>query len=317
MGEDQPERRLVLENLSPLELRGVLSNFATGVAVVTTHGPHGPVGMAVNSFTSVSLEPPLVLFCAGVTSTTWPVIEKTGQFCVNILGAAQDGLARRFARVGVDRFAGVGWQPSPADNPVLEGAEAWLDCRLDSTCPAGDHTVVIGRVEHAGVEPTPHGPLVFYRRRYARVWGEGVSARPVASIRAAVQERLACLPQSALPSTRVREAIDAHLHAVIDVAPEMKMIIGNLRNAPESVRAEIRVEERAYGEVWDDLLASAREQGWMPETLSPSIARMIVIGALNTVVEWWNPDKSSVNELAYTVCELLSSALSGADSKEQ
>ena len=303
----------MLEHLSPLELRGVLSNFATGVAVVTSHASRGPAGMAVNSFTSVSLEPPLVLFCAGVTSTTWPLIEQAGQFCVNILGAAQDDLARRFAEVGADRFAGVSWQLSPAGNPVLDGTAAWLDCQLDSTTPAGDHTVVIGRVERAGVERTPHGPLVFYRRRYARVWGEGVSARPVANIRAAVQERLACLPASANPGTRVQEAIDAHLRAVIELAPEMKMIIGNLRNAPDSVRAEIRVEERAYGEIWDELLATAQEQGWMSKALSPSITRMIVIGALNTVVEWWNPAKSSLEELAYTVRELLSAALSGAE----
>ncbi len=156
--------------------RQVMGHFATGVTVVTGGGAGsgddnggGPVGLSVNSFTSVSIDPPLVAFCVGRTSTTWPRIRATGRFTVNILSADQEEVSRRFASTtsGSDRFEGIGWHPSPAGSPVVEGALGWIDATVEAEHVAGDHVLVIGRV--TGMEVAREGaPLVFYRGGYGR-----------------------------------------------------------------------------------------------------------------------------------------------------
>ena len=155
--------------------RQVLGHFATGVTVITgvdpglDEGRGGPVGLSVNSFTSVSLEPPLVAFSVNRASTTWPRIRATGRFTVNILGADQEVVSRRFASppgVG-DRFEGTGWHPSPSGTPVLDGALAWIDATIEAEHDAGDHLMVIGRVSGLDVEGEG-APLVFYRGGYGR-----------------------------------------------------------------------------------------------------------------------------------------------------
>ena len=146
--------------------RRVLGQFPTGVAVVTAIGRDGqPVGMAVGSFTSVSLEPPLVGFLPAVTSKTWPEIETSGRFCVNILSAQQESLCRTFSRSGADKFAGVSWDASPNGSPILADALAWIDCRLERVDPAGDHYIVLGAVTDMQVQGGA-GPLVFFRGGY-------------------------------------------------------------------------------------------------------------------------------------------------------
>ncbi len=147
--------------------RQVLGHFATGVTVVTGDDGGAPVGLSVNSFTSVSLDPPLVAFCVTRTSTTWPRIRATGRFTVNILSADQEAVSRRFASAGADRFEGIGWHSSPAGSPVVEGALAWIDATVEAEYEAGDHVMVIGEV--AGLEVAHEGPpLVFYRGGYGR-----------------------------------------------------------------------------------------------------------------------------------------------------
>lgn len=146
------------------ELRGVMACFATGVVVVTADRPDGPVGMAVNSFVSVSLDPPLVLFCAAHTSSTWPAIRAAGHFCANVLAAGQEELARAFARKG-DRFAGVAHTPGVTGAPVLRDVHAHVECKIVDTYEAGDHTVVLGRVVDLGAD-TEAAPLLFYRSSY-------------------------------------------------------------------------------------------------------------------------------------------------------
>jgi flavin reductase (DIM6/NTAB) family NADH-FMN oxidoreductase RutF len=148
--------------------RQVLGHFPTGVTVITAGSDEGPVGLCVGSFTSVSLEPPLVAFCAGDTSTSYPHIEAAGHYCVNILGEDQEETARVFAGKGDDKFAGIGWHPSPVTGaPVLDGVLAWIDCDIDAVHGAGDHWIVVGRVldleiGHEG------GPLVFFRGGFGR-----------------------------------------------------------------------------------------------------------------------------------------------------
>ncbi|MET7999566.1 flavin reductase family protein [Nonomuraea glycinis] len=146
------------------DLRSAMGCFATGVVVITATLPDGPVGMAVNSFVSVSLNPPLVLFCAGNTSTTWPAINAAGHFCANVLSADQEALARAFARKG-DRFAGVTHTPGVTGAPVLEAVHAHLECKIVDTYDAGDHTVVIGRVVDLDTDQRA-APLLFYRSAY-------------------------------------------------------------------------------------------------------------------------------------------------------
>ena len=147
--------------------RQVLGHFATGVTVVTTATDGQPAGLAVNSFTSVSLAPPLVAFCVARTSSTWPRIQAVGAFCVNILSEDQEDLCRVFATSGADKFRGVGWRPAESGAPILGGALAWIDCSIESEHPAGDHLIVVGRVRELGVAREGR-PLVFYRGGYGR-----------------------------------------------------------------------------------------------------------------------------------------------------
>lgn len=147
--------------------RQVLGRFATGVTVVTGVAGGAPVGLAVNSFTSVSLEPALVAFCVAATSQTWPRLRAAGAFCVNILAEDQEALSRAFAGRPPDRFLGVGWRPAPSGAPVLAGTLAWIDCTVDAEHDAGDHVIVVGRVRELDVAGEGR-PLLFYRGGYGR-----------------------------------------------------------------------------------------------------------------------------------------------------
>ncbi|HEX6416967.1 MAG TPA: flavin reductase family protein [Acidimicrobiales bacterium] len=148
--------------------RQVLGHFPTGVTVITAAGERGPVGMCVGSFASVSLDPPLVAFFAGKGSTSYPAIEASGHYCVNILGDDQEEEARVFAGRGDHKFAGIGWRPAAASGaPVLDGVLAWIDCRIDAVHEAGDHWIVVGRVLDLEIG-REGGPLVFFRGGFGR-----------------------------------------------------------------------------------------------------------------------------------------------------
>jgi len=147
--------------------RQVLGHFPTGVTVVTAAGSP-PTGMAVGSFFSISLEPPLVGFCAGHASTSWPGIKEAGRFCVNVLADDQEELSRVFASKEVDKFQGVGWSPSPLGAPRLHDVLAWIDCEIDQVLPAGDHDIVVGAVHDLEVAREAD-PLVFFRGGYNRL----------------------------------------------------------------------------------------------------------------------------------------------------
>lgn len=152
--------------LTQRSFRDVMGCFSTGVVVVAAESADGPVGMAVNSFTSVSLDPPLIAFCAALTSTTWPAIRATGGFAVTILSDEQEELCRTFAARGADRFAGCDWVRTPAGRPVVEGGLGWLDCRIRTVQVEGDHELVIA--EAAAWSPRYGGrPLIFHSGRYA------------------------------------------------------------------------------------------------------------------------------------------------------
>lgn len=158
------------------EFRRVLGNFATGVTVVTapaSEGEEGPAGFACQSFSSLSLDPPLVSFMVARTSTTWPRIARAGVFCVNVLGADQGALCRGFAVSGADKFAGVVYDAAPVTgSPRLAGVPAWIDCTIQAVHTGGDHLIVVGRVDALGA--TDDGePLLFHRGKFGRFGGLG------------------------------------------------------------------------------------------------------------------------------------------------
>jgi flavin reductase (DIM6/NTAB) family NADH-FMN oxidoreductase RutF len=145
--------------------REVLGYYPTGVCVITAMGAAGqPVGMVVGSFSSVSLDPPLVGFFPAVNSGSWPQIEASGHFCVNVLSSDQTALCRQIASPG-DKFAGVEYTVSAHGLPVLDGAMASIECRLESVSAAGDHWLVLGRV--LGLEARRESdPMLFFRGQY-------------------------------------------------------------------------------------------------------------------------------------------------------
>jgi 3-hydroxy-9,10-secoandrosta-1,3,5(10)-triene-9,17-dione monooxygenase reductase component len=158
--------------IDPARFRRVLGQLPTGVTVVTAHHSSGPVAMSANSVTSVSLEPPLILFCPGQSSTSWPRIRESGRFCVNVFAAHHAEAARRFAARGVDRFAGIPWH-SRASGPALDEAVAWIECTIDAEHPAGDHLIVVGAVDEVDIRDGEADPLVFFRGRYGSFLPEG------------------------------------------------------------------------------------------------------------------------------------------------
>lgn len=155
-----------MSEIDSATFRRVLGHYPTGVCVVTAAGEDGvPVGMVVGSFTSVSLDPPLVAFFPAKSSRSWPRIETVGKFCVNVLASDQQGLCRQLAGPGPDKFAGVSHRVSGNGSPILDGVVAWIDCSLDAVHEAGDHYIVLGRVVALEVD-RPERPLLFFQGSY-------------------------------------------------------------------------------------------------------------------------------------------------------
>jgi flavin reductase (DIM6/NTAB) family NADH-FMN oxidoreductase RutF len=154
-----------MREVGPERFRSVMGHFATGVTVVTAATPDGPVGMTANAVCSLSLEPLLLLVAFDNDARTLPAVRATGRFGVNILAAGQADLARLFATKGDERGKFTGVAHTVHDGiPVLEGALAWIGCRLDRLVAAGDHTIGIGAVEAA--EAGQGEPLLWFRGAY-------------------------------------------------------------------------------------------------------------------------------------------------------
>ncbi|HEV2361747.1 MAG TPA: flavin reductase family protein [Acidimicrobiales bacterium] len=147
----------------PAVFRNVLGHFATGVTVVTGMDGDDPVGFTCQAFSSLSLDPPLVLIAPARTSTSWPRIAKGGFFCINVLASGEADTARHFAVSGGRKFDGLSWSESRSGSPVLGGVLAYVDCSLEAVHDGGDHVIAVGRVLDLSVAPDPGGPLLFYR----------------------------------------------------------------------------------------------------------------------------------------------------------
>lgn len=144
--------------------RAALGAFATGVTIITARAPHGFVGFTANSFNSVSLDPPLVIWSLSLRSRSLAAFEAAGRYAVNVLGSDQIALARRFSRPHLDRFAGVTFRLDGTGAPLIEGCVAWLECRHHALHPAGDHMLFIGEVFAAAHRAAP--PLLWHGGRF-------------------------------------------------------------------------------------------------------------------------------------------------------
>jgi 3-hydroxy-9,10-secoandrosta-1,3,5(10)-triene-9,17-dione monooxygenase reductase component len=162
---------------TPERMRHALGHFATGVTIVTGYATDGePVGFACQSFASVSLHPPLVLFCADHRGRSWPRMREDGRFTVNVLEHDQRDIVARFGSRGGRRFEGLDWTPSEHGGPSLTGVIMRVHCSVEQVHVAGDHDVVVGRV--LDLEDGESGrPMLFYRGRLTVTERQGRTAR--------------------------------------------------------------------------------------------------------------------------------------------
>ena len=161
--EDQSVTQTAID---PTTFRQVLGTYPTGVCAITALDPDGnPTGMVVGTFTSVSLDPPLVGFLPDKKSSTWPLIETAGRFCVNVLGSDQQQVCRQIAAKGTEKFVNLEYTVSEHSLPVIANAIARIECTIHSVTEAGDHWFVLGNVLH--METTrDEDPMLFHRGRY-------------------------------------------------------------------------------------------------------------------------------------------------------
>ncbi|MGI5158973.1 flavin reductase family protein [Microbispora sp. CA-102843] len=152
--------------------RDALGCFASGVVVISGMSGGDPVGFTCQSFTSLSMTPPMVAFCPSVASVTWRQIRSAGAFCVNILSESQRRTSDVFAQRRDDKFAGISWRPGLAGAPLIDDALAHIECEIESVYPGGDHDIVLGRVVRLGGTGRTE-PLLYYRGRYARLLRSG------------------------------------------------------------------------------------------------------------------------------------------------
>lgn len=168
---DRTDTELLDRNaVSPARMRNVLGHFASGVVVITAADLDGPVGFTCQSFASLSLDPPLISFFPARTSTTWPKIRDKGRFCVNVLADHHEKISNKFARSGIDKFAGVWWRASKSGSPILSEVCAWIECTVADEFDGGDHTIVVGRVHDLGAD-TSKLPLLYHRGSYGVAGG--------------------------------------------------------------------------------------------------------------------------------------------------
>ena len=162
----KPSRRALAPSFSTADFRAALGMFATGVTIVTARDADGaPVGLTANSFNSVSLAPPLVLWSLARSAGSMPAFERGSHYTINILAADQHALAERFASKALDRFKGLAFREGAGGAPILEGAAAVFECFNRSRYEEGDHVIFVGEVERceqrAGAQP-----LIFHGGRY-------------------------------------------------------------------------------------------------------------------------------------------------------
>lgn len=146
--------------------RNTMGQFCTGVVIATGTLRGEPAGFAAQSFVSLSIDPPLIALCPGKSSSSWPRLRESGNFCINVLADDQKPVCDIMAKTGIDKFASIAWRAGTTGSPILDGVIAWIDCELVAEHDAGDHTIAIGRVVDIGVEAPGKSPLLFFQGRY-------------------------------------------------------------------------------------------------------------------------------------------------------
>ena len=171
LDETQGCRETDTTEVSPTVLRDAMGHFATGVTVITSVGPDGgPVGTTANAVTSLSLDPPLVLACFDLKSSTLEAIRGHGAFAVNVLGHRQHHLSTNFAKRGLAAvWDEVRHQRGPTGSPRLADVISVIECTVEHRFPGGDHEIVIGRVRHVDISGEGATPLLFWRGKYASI----------------------------------------------------------------------------------------------------------------------------------------------------
>jgi len=226
------------ETVSTQEFRTILGHFPTGVTVVTSMTDEAnPVGMVVGSFTSVSLEPPLVAFLPAKSSTTFPRIRETGRFCVNILSAEQEAVCRSFARSGGPKFEGKTYTLSPGGCPIIDGAVAWIDCEIDSISEAGDHYICIGGVKVLDAASASI-PLIFFKGGYGRFAAASLAAPAEDDL----VSQLLTVDHARPEMERLAEAVGAECIALAHVGQSVVMMAS--AGTPPPGNAGTRVGQR-------------------------------------------------------------------------
>ena len=148
--------------------RAALGQFCTGVVIATGRLDGQPAGFAAQSFSSLSLDPPLVMLCPAKSSTSWPKLRDSGAFCINILCESQRSVCDLFAQSGADKFSDLDWHPGVTGSPILGGVIGYIDCELETEHDAGDHTIAVGRVRDLQILDAQAEPLLFFRGGYGR-----------------------------------------------------------------------------------------------------------------------------------------------------
>jgi len=150
------------------EFRQALGRFASGVTIVTCKNDGGdPCGITVSAFSSLSLEPPLVLICIDKRASLYEDLKEGSYFAVNVLAQDQESVSRRFASRDTDRFRGIGYREGLTGAPLIDGAVAFIECRVVNSYHGGDHTIFVGQVESSAV--TDGKPLLYFRGGYSSI----------------------------------------------------------------------------------------------------------------------------------------------------
>ncbi len=150
------------------EIRDIMAHFATGVTVVTTRdGAGSPFGLTVNAFTSLSLNPPLVVVCIDKAAQCYSCFEESKVFAVNVLSEDQEELSSRFATKGIEKFGEIKWHRGENNVPLLDGSIGTIECKIVNSYEGGDHTIYLGEIVSANA--TEDRPLLFFKGKYHRL----------------------------------------------------------------------------------------------------------------------------------------------------
>ena len=258
--------------------RETLGHYPTGVAVVTAVADDGgPAGMVVGSFTSVSLDPPLVAFFPVRTSASFARVRSAPAFCVNVLAADQELLCRRLATSGAEKFNGVRWQPGPLGSPVLEDAVSWIECTFQEISEAGDHFAVIGRVHELAVQRSTL-PLLFFQGGYGRFSPGSLIAAPDPDLNQASRMAEAIRPQVEVLSVEL--AVNCTVIAKI-ASDAVQVLVANRGPVPEPLPLGHRTPLiPPLGSVFLTAAAPAEVDGWLRRAPDDDPGRREVFSSL-------------------------------------